>query len=206
MMVQESLFGEERKEIKGVEEMTNVELLSTVLGVSEENLSYGQLSDIVTAPRAIKGVGEKKSKQLFAIAEITRRLMQTVDRPEVVHGPEDAAHFLMPKLRFETVEHFGVLILNTKNHIIASPTISTGSLTASVVHPREVFREILKYPAASVLLFHNHPSGDPSPSHEDIAVTHRLVKAGKVLDIPILDHVIVGNNRFTSLKEKGLLD
>ena len=105
MMVQESLFGEERKEIKGVEEMTNVELLSTVLGVSEENLSYGQLSDIVTAPRAIKGVGEKKSKQLFAIAEITRRLMQTVDRPEVVHGPEDAAHFLMPKLRFETVEH-----------------------------------------------------------------------------------------------------
>ena len=206
MMVQESLFGEERKEIKGVEEMTNVELLSTVLGVSEENLSYGQLSDIVTAPRAIKGVGEKKSKQLFAIAEITRRLMQTVDRPEVVHGPEDAAHFLMPKLRFETVEHFGVLILNTKNHIIASPTISTGSLTASVVHPREVFWEILKYPAASVLLFHNHPSGDPSPSHEDIAVTHRLVKAGKVLDIPILDHVIVGNNRFTSLKEKGLLD
>ena len=206
MMVQESLFGEERKEIKGVEEMTNVELLSTVLGVSEENLSYGQLSDIVTAPRAIKGVGEKKSKQLFAIAEITRRLMQTVDRPEVVHGPEDAAHFLMPKLRFETVEHFGVLILNTKNHIIASPTISTGSLTASVVHPREVFREILKYPAASVLLFHNHPSGDPSPSHEDIAVTHRLVKAGKVLDIPILDHVIVGNNRFTTLKEKGLLD
>ena len=206
MMVQENLFGFEEKAVKNVEEMSNQELLATLLGVKEGSISYGRLSDMVTAPMSIKGIGEKKSKKLYAIAEITRRLMQTVDRPEVVHGPEDAAHYLMPTLKFETVEHFGVLILNTKNHIIANTVLTTGSLTASVVHPREVFREILKYPTASAIIYHNHPSGDPDPSHEDIAVTRRLVKAGNVLDIPILDHVIIGDNRFVSLKEKGMID
>jgi len=206
MMVQENLFGFEEKAVKNVEEMSNQELLATLLGVKEGSISYGRLSDMVTAPMSIKGIGEKKSKKLYAIAEITRRLMQTVDRPEVVHGPEDAAHYLMPTLKFETVEHFGVLILNTKNHIIANTVLTTGSLTASVVHPREVFREILKYPTASAIIYHNHPSGDPDPSHEDIAVTRRLVKAGNVLDIPILDHVIIGDNRFVSLKEKGMMD
>ena len=208
----------------GASSLGNAELLAillrtgtqqaSVLHIAEEVLARYRDRGIVElvnmAPQElaeIKGVGLAKAATVVAAIELGRRLsMKAAEHVEAVHGPEDAAHFLMPKLRFETVEHFGVLILNTKNHIIASPTISTGSLTASVVHPREVFREILKYPAASVLLFHNHPSGDPSPSHEDIAVTHRLVKAGKVLDIPILDHVIVGNNRFTSLKEKGLLD
>ena len=206
MTVQENLFGYEEKAVKNVEEMTNQELLATLLGVKESNISYGRLSDMVTAPMSIKGIGEKKSKKLYAIAEITRRLMQTVDRSDVIHGPEDVAHFLMPKLRFETVEHFGVMVLNTKNHIIADTIITTGSLTASVVHPRELFREVLKYPAASVIVYHNHPSGDPDPSREDIAVTRRLVKAGEVLDIPVLDHIIIGDNRFVSLKEKGLMN
>ena len=206
MTVQENLFGYEEKAVKNVEEMSNQELLATLLGVKESNISYGRLSDMVTAPMSIKGIGEKKSKKLYAIAEITRRLMQTVDRSDVIHGPEDVAHFLMPKLRFETVEHFGVMVLNTKNHIIADTIITTGSLTASVVHPRELFREVLKYPAASVIVYHNHPSGDPDPSREDIAVTRRLVKAGDVLDIPVLDHIIIGDNRFVSLKEKGLMN
>ena len=206
MTVQENLFGYEEKAVKNVEEMSNQELLATLLGVKESNISYGRLSDMVTAPMSIKGIGEKKSKKLYAIAEITRRLMQTVDRSDVIHGPEDVAHFLMPKLRFETVEHFGVMVLNTKNHIIADTIITTGSLTASVVHPRELFREVLKYPAASVIVYHNHPSGDPAPSHEDIAVTRRLVKAGEILDIPVLDHIIIGDNRFVSLKEKGMMN
>ena len=206
MTVQENLFGYEEKAVKNVEEMSNQELLATLLGVKESNISYGRLSDMVTAPMSIKGIGEKKSKKLYAIAEITRRLMQTVDRTNIIHGPEDVAHFLMPKLRFETVEHFGVMVLNTKNHIIADTIITTGSLTASVVHPRELFREVLKYPAASVIVYHNHPSGDPAPSHEDIAVTRRLVKAGEILDIPVLDHIIIGDNRFVSLKEKGMMN
>ena len=90
-----------------------------------------------------------------------------------------------------------------KNKIIATTTISIGSLSASVVHPREVFAEAIKYPCASIILVHNHPSGDPTPSREDIAVTERLVKAGKVMDIPVLDHIIIGNKKYCSLKEKG---
>ena len=105
----------------------------------------------------------------------------------------------------EREEHFAVLLLNTKNHILAMPVISQGSLTASVVHPREVFEAAVRHAAASMILLHNHPSGDPSPSREDIAVTERLVKAGQVMDIPVLDHIIIGNNSFASLKEKGLM-
>lgn len=92
-----------------------------------------------------------------------------------------------------------------KNYILATPTISVGSLTASVVHPREVISEALKYPCASIILVHNHPSGSPEPSREDIAVTKRIQNAGNVLDIPVLDHIIIGEHTFTSLKEKGLM-
>jgi DNA repair protein RadC len=111
----------------------------------------------------------------------------------------------MPHYRFEQKEHFAVLLLNTKNHVISMPEVSVGSLSASVVHPREVFRAAIDHAAAAMILLHNHPSGDPTPSREDIAVTERLVKAGKIMDIPVLDHVVLGRDRFISLKEKGLL-
>lgn len=206
MMVQETLFGEQGMVLKTAEEMSNAELLSAVLGVAEDNLQYGSLSDIMHAPTNFKGIGEKKQEKLFAVRELARRLMSVSPKIEIIHGPEDVAHFAMPKFRFEDKEHFAIMVLNTKNHIIAMPDISVGSLTASVVHPREVFREALRYPVASIVLLHNHPSGDPSPSREDIAVTRRLKKAGEVMDIPVLDHIILGDNRFTSLKEKGLMD
>lgn len=206
MMVQETLFGEQGMVLKTAEEMSNAELLSAVLGVAEDNLQYGSLSDIMHAPTNFKGIGEKKQEKLFAVRELARRLMTVSPKIEIIHGPEDVAHFAMPKYRFEDKEHFAIMVLNTKNHIIAMPDISVGSLTASVVHPREVFREALRYPVASIVLLHNHPSGDPSPSREDIAVTRRLKKAGEVMDIPVLDHIILGDNRFTSLKEKGLMD
>lgn len=89
--------------------------------------------------------------------------------------------------------------------IIATPTISIGSLSASIVHPREVFEEAVKYHSASIILVHNHPSGDPDPSKEDIATTERLIKAGEIMDIPVLDHIIIGNHHFSSFKEKGLM-
>ena len=95
--------------------------------------------------------------------------------------------------------------MNIKNHILSMQTISVGSLTASVVHPREVFKAAVQQSAASMILIHNHPSGDPTPSREDIATTNRMVSAGKVMDIPVLDHIIIGNNRFISMKEKGLI-
>ena len=98
-----------------------------------------------------------------------------------------------------------MLLLNTKNHVLAMPVISVGTLSASIVHPREVFQAAISHAAASMILVHNHPSGDPTPSPEDIAVTRRMAEAGKVMDIPVLDHIILGDDKFISLKEKGMI-
>ena len=105
----------------------------------------------------------------------------------------------------EQKENFALILLNVKNHILAMPVISVGSLTASIVHPREVFKTAVQYSAAAIILVHNHPSGDPSPSREDISITERLVKCSKLMDIPVLDHIIIGDDRFVSLKERGMM-
>ncbi len=182
------------------------ELLSIVTGIEPERFTKN-LSDVFASPREIEGIGEKKKMLLMAIHEIAIRLSRKPDtRIKVIHGPEDAYHFAMPHFRNEQKEHFAIMMLNTKNHIIGLRDISIGSLTASVVHPREVFETAVLHHSAAIILLHNHPSGDPSPSREDIAVTQRLVKASKIMDIPVLDHIILGDNRFSSLKEKGLLE
>ena len=190
----------------GMDIYSDNELLSLVMG-SEPELFTGTLSEIFNDPRAISGIGEKKTLRLLAIKELAKRLACRVNtKIEIIHGPEDVAHFAMPRYRDEKKEHFAILLLNTKNHIIGLRDISIGSLTASIVHPREVFKEAALQSAAAIILLHNHPSGDPSPSREDISVTQRMVKAGKIMDIPVLDHVILGDGRWMSLKEKGLLD
>ena len=123
----------------------------------------------------------------------------------IVTCPEDAADYAMPRFRFEQREHFAVILMNVKNHILSMPVVSVGSLTASVVHPREVFKLAIQQTAASMILVHNHPSGDPNPSREDINITNRLVQVGKLMDIPVLDHIILGDNKYISLKEKGVI-
>jgi DNA repair protein RadC len=102
-------------------------------------------------------------------------------------------------------EYFNTILLNTKNQILAIEEISVGSLNSSIVHPREVFNPAIKKSAGSIILVHNHPSGDPTPSREDIDVTARLIEAGKILGIHVLDHIIIGNNNYVSFKERGLL-
>ena len=191
----------------GMEVYSDVELLSLATGIEPEKFT-GTLSETFNGdPRAISGIGEKKTLRLLAIKELAKRLACRVNtKIEIIHGPEDVAHFAMPRYRDEKKEHFAVMLLNTKNHIIGLRDISIGSLTASIVHPREVFKEAALQSAAAIILLHNHPSGDTSPSREDISVTQRMVKAGKIMDIPVLDHVILGDGRWTSLKEKGLLD
>ena len=207
----------------GAAGLSNTELLAvllrtgtrekSVLRIAEEVLAYYKergLLAIAHIPAAelaaIHGVGQAKAATILAAVELGRRLsMLEAECVEVVNGPEDVAHFAMPRFRFEQREHFAVMLLNTKNHILGLHDVSVGSLQASVVHPREVFRTAVDYAAASMILLHNHPSGDPTPSHEDIAVTARLVKAGKIMDIPVLDHVIIGRNRYVSLKDKGLM-
>ena len=124
-----------------------------------------------------------------------------------IHGPEDPVHAIntILNLNNEAQEVLVTLMLNTKNSIVGIQEITRGSLSASIVHPREVYKAAILHNAASIILAHNHPSGSPSPSREDIAVTERILKAGKILDIPLLDHVIIGDPRFVSLKEKGII-
>lgn len=165
------------------------------------------LVDMSTAQlTAIKGIGNAKALQLQAGIELGRRLAQSeLDPAFIVRSPEDVARYVMEDLRYLQKEHFVCLFLNTKNHVIARETLSIGSLNASIVHPREVFRAAIQRGSASLICIHNHPSGDPTPSPEDIDMTHRLVQAGQVIGIEVLDHLIIGDQKYVSLKEQGFM-
>jgi DNA repair protein RadC len=155
---------------------------------------------------ALKGIGHAKALQVQASIELGRRLVRTA-QPETVtiRSPRDVSLLMMEELRYLQKEHFVCLFLNTKNHVIGQETLSIGSLNASIVHPREVFLAAIKRSSASIICVHNHPSGDPTPSPEDIEITRRLVEAGSVIGIEVLDHVIIGDLESVSLKELGLM-
>ena len=154
----------------------------------------------------IKGIGTAKAVQIKAAVELGRRISSYSGKKQVtITSPLDVKDLLMEEMRFLEKEHFKTILLNIKNHVISIENISVGSLNSSIVHPREVFKPAIKRSSASVILVHNHPSGDPTPSKEDIEVTSRLVNAGNVLGIAVLDHVIIGNNSILSLKEQGLM-
>lgn len=154
----------------------------------------------------LKGIGPAKAVQLKAGIELGQRLAKArLPETEVIRSPHVAAELLMEQMRYLQKEHFVCLFLNSKNHIIAQETLSIGSLNATIVHPREVFRAAIKCSSASVICAHNHPSGDPSPSEEDILMTKRLSEAGEIVGIDILDHIVIGDGKFVSLKEQGLM-
>lgn len=154
----------------------------------------------------IKGIGLAKSVQLKAAIELGRRIYSYAKKDIVaINTPYDVKNLLMEEMRFLEKEHFKVILLNIKNHVISVEDISIGSLNSSIVHPREVFKPAIKRSSASIILAHNHPSGDPTPSREDIDITRRLCEAGKILGIEVIDHVIIGNGSFVSLKEKGVI-
>ena len=150
--------------------------------------------------------GEKKSKHyipLYQIRLVRDGSMQS-DR-KIIKTPEDAYQILKRYFEDLPTEHFVALLLNTKNHVIALSPVSIGSLNASIVHPRELFQRAILGNCAAVILSHNHPSGDPTPSPEDIELSRKLCEAGKVLDIAVLDHLVIGDACFVSLKERGML-
>lgn len=180
------------------------ELLSLATGIAPEKFT-GTLQETFDNPKKIDGIGKRKELAVFAVKELSKRYMKQQPSPDTIYGPEDAAAYARQRLAMEQKENFCILLLNTKNRIIGWHVISVGSLTASVVHPREVFAPAILHHAASIILVHNHPSGDPTPSREDISVTHRMVKAGQIFDLPILDHVIIGSDSFASMKERNLL-
>jgi DNA repair protein RadC len=138
------------------------------------------------------------------VCELTRRRYRGKKLPEI-RGPDDVARVVGPKLRKETREHFLVLLLNARHEVMGRETVSVGSLNASIVHPREVFRPAVVASAAATVLVHNHPSGDPEPSEEDLSITKRLVEAGELLGISVLDHVIVASRGIVSLRARQLL-
>ena len=183
----------------------------SVLDIAEAVLAKyrdkGLTAIVHMAPREmadIGGIGPAKAATILAAVELGRRIAsRAAAKQTVIGGPEDAAAYAMPVFRFEMKEHFAVMLLDVRNHVIAMPVISVGSLTVSVVHPREVFRAAIRQSAAFLILIHNHPSGDPTPSAEDAALTRRLVKVGKLMEIPVLDHIILGDGCFRSLKETG---
>lgn len=154
----------------------------------------------------MKGIGPAKAVQIKAGIELGQRLAKArAPEARIIRSPRDAADQVMEELRYLQKEHFVCLFLNTKNHIIAQETLSVGSLNASIVHPREVFRAAIKCSSASIVCVHNHPSGDPSPSPEDIRMTERLCRAGEIVGIDVLDHIVIGDGSFVSLKEQGLM-
>lgn len=153
----------------------------------------------------VKGIGEAKAIEIKAALELGRRLMASApeERPKVL-SPADAANLLMSEMMFLEQEHLRLVLLDTRNRVLSTPTVYVGSLNTSVVRIGEMFRSAIRENAAALIVAHNHPSGDPSPSPEDVNVTKQAVQAGKLLDIEVLDHVIIGRQRFVSMKERGL--
>lgn len=208
---------------KGAQSLNNAELLALLLKTGTKKESVVRLAERLLSSYKerelsgiaglgvqdlckIKGIGEAKASVVLAALELGKRLAESPPEDRtVVSSAKDAADYVMARLRYETKENFMVMLLNSKNHVLAVPTVSVGSLSASIVHPREVLRAALGYAAASMILIHNHPSGDPSPSAEDLAVTEMLVDAGDVMGIRVLDHVIIGDNKYVSLKNKGFI-
>lgn len=205
----------------GASHLSNQELLAILLGSGTKQESVMDLSNRVLMHfegikllsdaaieefTAIKGIGPAKGITMLAAIELGKRMSRyKPDERYIIRSPEDGADYIMEEMRSLMQEHFVVIFLNTKNQIIHSQTIFIGSLNASIVHPREVFREAVRRSAASIICAHNHPSGDPTPSQEDIHVTRRLVESGKMIGIELLDHLIIGDRKFVSLKEKGYL-
>lgn len=188
---------------------SEAELLQTFLPVkSAANLlrEYRSVYNILFAASetelgAIDGVGKMRAKRLLAIREMIRRWQQKKqDSIKIIHGPEDVVEYFR-FLEDKQQEEFWVLLLNTKNAILQAECISVGTLNAALVTPREVFHAAIRFMAASVIAVHNHPSGHAAPSAEDADVTERLVAVGKVMDIPVLDHIIIGRHSSYSMQE-----
>ena len=190
----------------GTREHSVLHLAESVLGKYKERGMAAMAQMSVRDLADIHGIGPSKAATILAAVELGRRLSQkAAAKVQIVHGPEDAAHFAMPHLRYEQKEHFAVLLLNTKNHILGLRDISIGSLSASIVHPREVFSMAIRYAAASMILVHNHPSGDPTPSEEDIRTTKMLIDCGNLLRIKVVDHLVIGDGRYVSMQGMGYM-
>ena len=210
----------ERMALVGAQALSKAELLAILLrvGMEGENaVAMGhrllvEFEGLIGLHRAsfeqlcrVKGLGPAKAAQIKAAIELGRRLREEdPDARTPIHSPEDVAGLVQYEMSALTQEHLWVLLLDTRNQVLGIDKLYKGSLNASSVRIGEIFRSAIQRNAAALIVVHNHPSGDPKPSPEDIALTRALVQAGKLLDIDLLDHVVIGQGRYASLKELGL--
>lgn len=212
----------------GAEQLSDVELLAILLGTGVkgtsvidlarrllhhcESRSPGQgLRSLLQLQQAdlkqlIPGIGPAKVSQILAALQLGLRSVRPVLNRVDLSNPRAVFEYLSPRMSYLDQEQFLVVLLNTKNMVIDVECVSVGTLTASLVHPREVFKPAIRRSAHSVILAHNHPSGDPTPSREDRDVTSRLIQAGRLIGIEVLDHLVIGDGRYTSFRERGLLE
>lgn len=217
----------ERLKSSGPQALSNLELLALIMGrgikgesvmvTSQKLLSYfGSLKNVLEASledlQQIRGLGPAKASQLIACFEIARRIanedfMAETERlkRETVRSPDDAVKLIRSQITDFNKENFYVLSFDTRNRFIGLDKVSQGTLTASLVHPRETFESAIKKHAAQIMIAHNHPSGGTDPSEEDIKITKRLSEAGKIMGIELLDHIILTKQSFFSFKEEGLI-
>lgn len=212
----------ERLKHLGAQALSSAELLALVLGTGARRrsaLAVGQevlagaggslrrlAAQPVAALTALDGVGTARAVTIHAALELGRRAaLEARDEGAPVRSPRDVFELFAPRLEDLPVEEFHVAVLDSQHRLERDVTVTRGILNSSLVHPREVFREAIAERAAAIILVHNHPSGDPAPSADDRAVTEQLAAAGRLLDIPVHDHVIIGRGRYTSFAEAGLL-
>ena len=212
----------EKMLINGPEGLNNAELLAIILrtGVRGENvvsLSSRLLSEVEGLDGLlnsnyydmtnIKGIKKIKASQLIAMIELFNRFktLRSQNIKFKISSPKNIANMLMNEMTDLNQEVLKLIMLNTKNEVVGIKDIFKGSLNSSIVHPREIFREAIKRNSASIIICHNHPSGDPTPSKEDINITIRLKECASIMGIELLDHIIIGNSKFVSLNEKGIL-
>lgn len=212
----------EKMAVNGAAVLTDAELIAILLRTGTAEKSAIDIASELTADGGlykhlagitrlneltnIKGLGQAKAATVLAALEIGRRIASA--KPiEKIHFscPQDVADFLMPRLRYAAKEQFVVVLLNSKNKVIGTEVVSEGSLSSSIVHPREVYGPAILHHAAAIMVAHNHPSGDPKPSTEDKEATRLLSRSGKVLGIPMIDHVIIGDGNYYSFLENEAL-
>ncbi len=206
----------------GSEALSSQEILALILGrgikgesviiTAQKLLSrFGNLKNLASASveelTQTKGIGPAKAAQIKATFELSKRLEHSLseDTKITIKSPEDVVKTARNLLKGKKKEHFVVICLDTRNHLIKTSTVSIGSLDCSIVHPREVFKDAISSSAASVIFIHNHPSGDPTPSEDDIKMTKRLIEAGEIIGIEVLDHIIICDSEHLSMKAKNLV-
>jgi len=210
----------ERLALAGPEALSNAELMAILLRVGIQGENAVRLAERLLAQHGglvgllkmsyqdlckVKGIGPAKAAQLKAAVELGRRIAvaSPQERP-VINSPADAANLIMYEMRALHQEEVWVLFLDVRNRFMGKHEVYKGSLNTSMIRLGDLFREAVKRNAAAVIVAHNHPSGDPSPSPDDVAVTRMMVEAGRLLDIPVHDHLVIGMGRFVSMKERGL--